>query len=226
MGSIGFKLHCTQFSHMSDQMNRKLTDIDFASYSSETNSVDHLLRSVDYTTQSYVQLAAANMRRSIYWKKDRSVHLDVFWDRLQMNHTVNFRGRLETDKPTLPLPELMQEKFQIVKMNWKDIKDVVMLLREHDVAEKDSGRELVDLSIITNALSNDWGYYHTFTQNIKETQTRIRELAMLSENDRAIVSARLAKMLRTIEDAPKSAKWILRSKIGTKHIWYTEVGEV
>jgi hypothetical protein len=49
---------------------------------------------------------------------------------------------------------------------------------------------------------------------------------MLSENDKATVTARLARVLETIESAPKSAKWTLRSKIGTKRIWYTEVGEV
>jgi hypothetical protein len=226
MGSIAFKMHCTQFSYLGEQLNRKLTDIDFASYTSETTKVDEVLRSLGYTTQSYVQIAVAAMSRSIYWNKNSSVHVDVFWDKLQMNHTVNFRGRLEKDKPTVPLSELLQEKFQIVKINWKDIKDVIMLLREHDLSEHDEGRELIDMSVITNPLSKDWGYYYTFTQNIKETEKRLDELTMLSKGDKTVVSERLSKMLQLIEGAPKTAGWKVRARIGTRRIWYTEVGEV
>jgi hypothetical protein len=225
MGSVAFKLHCPKFSYLSEQMNRKLTDLDFASYTGEMTHVDKLLRGLGYTTQSYVQLAVATMGRSIYWKKDSSVHVDVFWDRLEMNHTVNFKGRLERDKPTIPLSELLQEKFQIVKINWKDVKDAIMLLREHDVAQSDDGREVVDLSVITSALSNDWGYYYTFTQNIRETQNRLGELTMLSDADKANVSEKLARILQIIEDTPKTTKWKMRARIGTRRLWYTEVAD-
>jgi hypothetical protein len=226
MGSIAFKMHCPNFSYLGEQMNRKLTDIDFASYTSETTKVDEVLRGLGYTTQSYVQIAVAAMSRSIYWNKGNSIHVDVFWDKLEMNHVVNFRGRLEKDKPTIPLPELLQEKFQIVKINWKDIKDVIMLLREHDLSENDSGLELIDMSVITKVLSNDWGYYYTFMQNISETNRRLNELPTLSESDKTIVSERLSRMLQLIENVPKTTKWKLRARLGTKRIWYTEVGKV
>jgi hypothetical protein len=226
MGSIAFKLHCPHFSYLNEQMKRKLTDIDFASYSKEITAVDTLLRSLGYTTQSYVQIAVAAMSRSIYWNKSTSVHIDVFWDKLEMNHTVNFVGRLEKDKPTIPLSELLQEKFQIVKINWKDIKDVIMLLREHDISKNDGGRDVIDMSVVNKVLSNNWGYYYTFTENIRETQRRLNELTMLSADDKAIVSERLTRMLQSIEDEPKSSKWKFRAKVGTKRRWYTEVGEM
>jgi hypothetical protein len=226
MGSLAFKLHCTKYAYLSEQMNRKLTDIDLASYSPQQRGVDNLLRSLGYTTHSYVQLAAATMGRSIYWKGSNSVHIDIFWDQLQMNHTIKFAGRLEKDKPTIPLAELLQEKFQIVRINWKDIKDVIMLMLEHDISETENGRESIDLSVITKALANDWGYYYTFTQNIKETHRRIDELTMLSQTDRQVVQDKLTKMLAIIENAPKTTRWRLRAKVGTKRIWYTEVGDV
>jgi hypothetical protein len=72
MGSIAFKMHCPNFSYLGEQMNRKLTDIDFASYTSETTKVDEVLRGLGYTTQSYVQIAVAAMSRSIYWNKGNS----------------------------------------------------------------------------------------------------------------------------------------------------------
>lgn len=226
MGSLAFKLHCPKCGYLAEQMNRKLTDIDLASYSSQQLGVDKLLRSLGYTTQSYIQLAAATMGRSIYWKNSISVHIDVFWDQLEMNHTIRFPGRLEKDKPTIPLAELLQEKFQIVKITWKDIKDVIMLMLEHDMSETDKGPESIDLSVITKVLANDWGYYYTFTQNIQETQRRIDELTMVSQTDREAVRDKLAKMLMIIENTPKTTRWKMRAKLGTKRIWYTEVGEL
>ena len=226
MGSIAFKIHCQNFSYLAEKMERKLTDIDFASYTKESRRVDQLLRGLGYTTQSYVQLAAATMGRSIYWNRNlRSVHVDIFWDRLCMNHTVDFKDRLEEDKPTIPLPELLQEKFQIVKINLKDVKDVILLIREHDVSETDSGPEAIDISGIARILSNDWGYYYTFTENIKKTLGLIGQFETLSEEDKTIVSTRSSKILEAIESAPKNLKWKLRAKIGPSRTWYTEVSE-
>lgn len=227
MGSIAFRIHCPNFSYLAERMERKLTDIDFASYTKESGKVDDLLRDLGYTTQSYVQLAVATMGRSIYWNKDRpSMHVDVFWDRLSMNHTVDFKNRLENDKPTIPLPELLQEKFQIVNINLKDVKDVIMLIREHDVSEGETGSEVIDMPGIIKVLSNDWGYCYTFTENIKKVMHLLSQFETLSEEDRHIVSTRLSKMLNAIESAPKSYKWKLRAKIGTGRIWYAEVSEV
>lgn len=227
MGSIAFKIHCPNFSYLAERMGRKLTDIDFASYTKESGKVDDLLRDLGYTTQSYVQLAVATMGRSIYWNKaSPSMHVDVFWDRLSMNHTVDFKNRLENDKPTIPLPELLQEKFQIVNINLKDVKDVIMLIREHDVSEGETGSEVIDISGIIKVLSNDWGYYYTFTENIRKVMQLLSQFETLSEEDRHIVSTRLSKMLNPIESAPKSYKWKLRAKIGTSRVWYAEVSEI
>ncbi len=226
MGSIAFKIHCPSFSYLAEKMERKLTDIDFASYTKMSRRVDDLLRGLGYTTQSYVQLAAATMGRSIYWNKSLPLfHVDIFWDRLCMNHTVDFKDRLEKDKPTIPIPELLQEKFQIVKINLKDVKDVIMLIREHDVSETDSAPETIDISGIVKVLSNDWGYYYTFTENIKKTLALIGQFESLSEEDKTVVSTRLTKILEAIESAPKNYKWKLRAKIGPSRTWYTEVSE-
>jgi hypothetical protein len=52
-----------------------------------------------------------------------------------MNHIIEFKDRLEKDYPTIPLEELMLEKLQIVKINEKDIKDLIVLILEHEIGE-------------------------------------------------------------------------------------------
>lgn len=224
LGSIAFRCHCPRYSHFHEFMNRKLTDIDFASYTRENYRVDKLLRELGYTTQSYIQATVATLGRSIYWKKEnQKVKVDIFWDELKMNHNIEFRNRLELDNPTIPLSELLQEKLQIVKLNWKDVKDTVMLLVEHDVAEKYVDRETIDLSGIIKRASKDWGYYYTFTTNLKKIQGKILEIQIISDKERSMLDERILRIINAMEKVPKSIGWKMRSKIGPKKRWYNEV---
>jgi len=224
MGSIAFRLHCPKYASYLDSLDRKLTDIDFASYSSERSKVESLLEKLGYTTQSYVQVASATFGRSIYWKKnDKRIKVDIFWDKLKMNHEINFVNRLHLDKPTIPLSELLQEKLQIVKLNMKDVKDTIVLLLEHDVATKSTDKETIDLSPILERVSKDWCYYYTFSENLKKIQEILRGLEILQNKEKAIVNERIVRILDTFEKIPKTLSWKIRAKIGTKKKWYKEV---
>jgi len=224
MGSIAFRIHCPRYVHYLDSLTRTLTDVDFASYSSERSKVENLLEELEYTTQSYVQVAIATLGRSIYWKKDDTrIKVDIFWDKLKMNHDIDFAGRLELEKSTLPLSELLQEKLQIVKLNLKDVKDTIVLLLEHDITEKSTDREVIDLSPILERVSKDWCYYYTFSKNLKVIQDMLRELETLSHEEKLIVDERIVRVLDAFEKVPKSLSWKARAKIGTRKKWYNEV---
>jgi hypothetical protein len=224
MGAIAFKLHCPKCGCYLESLERKLTDIDFASYSSERSKVENLLEKLGYTTQSYVQVATSFFGRSLYWKKDdKEIKVDVFWDRLSMCHEIDFSDRLHLDKPTIPLSELLQEKLQIVKLNPKDVKDTIVLLLEHDVTEKSTDREILDLSPILEKVSKDWGYYYTFSSNLMKIQETLRGLEALSDKEKSTVNERITRILDAFEKEPKSMSWKIRAKIGTKKKWYNEV---
>jgi hypothetical protein len=224
LGSLAFRYHCPRYVKYLDAMDRKLTDLDFASYSTEREKVEKLLKQMGYTTQSYVLIAAAGLGRSLYWKEDdKALKTDIFWDRLSMNHTIDFAGRLELDSPTIPLSELLQEKLQIVNLNAKDVKDTIVLLLEHEVKDEGLDRETVDLAPILEKAATDWGYYYTFTLNLKRIQDYLPEMKMLPDQDRSIVSEKISKILTAFENVPKSLSWKLRAKVGPKKKWYTEV---
>ena len=95
--------------------------------------------------------------------------IEVFFDKLEMNHTISFNKRLEADSPTLPLSELLLQKTQIVKINEKDIKDIIVLLRAHDVGKRDN--ETINLEALAQAgLISDWGFYYTVTTNLQKVK--------------------------------------------------------
>lgn len=224
LGSIAFRIHCPKYVHYLDMMERQLTDIDFASYSKEKSKVEKLLDELGYTTQSYVLVAAAAFGRSIYWKRDdKELKVDIFWDRLSMNHTVDFSGRLEQDRPTIPLSEMLQEKLQIVKLNLKDVKDTIVLLLEHDLSKGSENPDTVDLTPMLENVSNDWGYYYTFSINLKKIKDLLPEQQMLTAEEKATVEKRITTLLEAFEKAPKSLRWKLRAKVGPSSKWYTEV---
>jgi hypothetical protein len=223
LGSIAFRIHCPKFVRYLDMMDRQLTDIDFASYSNERSKVEKLLDELGYTTQSYVLVAAASFGRSIYWKQDnKQLRADIFWDRLSMNHTIDFKGRLELDSPTVPLSELLQEKLQIVELNMKDVKDTIVLLLEHELKESD-GKDSINLSPILQNVSSDWGYYYTFSTNLKKIRENLQNFDVLPADEKATVNNRITAMLESFEAIPKSMKWKLRAKVGPSRKWYTEV---
>lgn len=70
-----------------------------------------------------------------------------------MCHTLYFKNRLLVDYPTIPLAELLLEKMQIVKLAEKDIIDTIILIREHEIGEKDE--KTINATYIANILSKD-----------------------------------------------------------------------
>ena len=142
-----------------------------------------------------------------------------------MCHVVSWeKGRLEIDKPTISLADLMLEKLQIVRINEKDVKDVMMLLLEHGIGDNDD--EIVNGAYISKLMAKDWGFYYTSTTNLNKVKSLLGEYDALSPDDRDVISARIDELLDMIEKEPKSLGWKLRAKVGTKKQWYNDVEEV
>jgi hypothetical protein len=141
-----------------------------------------------------------------------------------MCHMLEFKNRLELDYPTIPLSDLLLQKIQIIKINEKDIKDIIILLREHQIGEFE--KETVNINYIARLLSKDWGFWYTVTLNLDKTKEFLAEYKNLADADRKDVETKLDNILKRIEDEPKSIQWKLRSKVGTSKKWYTEVEEL
>jgi hypothetical protein len=160
--------------------------------------------------------------RQIYYGNEIPM-VEVFYDKLEMNHTIQYGGRLEADSPTLPLAELLLQKIQMVAMNEKDIKDSIVLLRAHDTGEDDN--EVINRKAIGERLFSDWGFYHTGTTNLEKIRDALSKYDALEKEDIAVVDGRLSQLLTYLEGGPKSIKWKLRAKIGTKMQWYNVIDD-
>jgi len=224
MGGMAIYLHSQEYENLWRMLGRLgervFTDIDFASYG---RYGDKLLKFFEKRGYSYDPrlLWHYGRQRQIFFG-GRVPMVEVFFDRLEMCHTINFKGRLEVDKPTLPPTELMLQKLQIVELNEKDIKDLIVLLRAHPVGMDDEDK--INLNVLKRAgLMDDWGFWYTVTTNLRKVRESLRGYDVLSDEDVGVVDERIKRLLEFLEKEPKSLKWKMRARVGTKKKWYREV---
>jgi hypothetical protein len=226
LGGAAIRIHCPGSDHMYDLLKRvPKHDMDFVSYSKYRPLTKQFMKDMGYTP--YITLAmtsALGRYRQIFNDAQGNKAIDVFLDILPMCHVIDFRGRLEVDRPTVPPAELFLLKAQIVEMNQKDWQDMCILLREHDVGNSD--RDTINLDHVSEILANDWGFYHTVTTNMKKLQEYVAECPGLKGDDRATISDRVKAITDRVEKEPKTLKWKMREKIGTSRKWYNVVEEV
>jgi hypothetical protein len=198
--------------------------MDFVTYSKFRPVTKKLF--VDLGYEPYISLmmtGATGRHRQIFNDKDGNKAIDVFLDKLEMCHVIDFKGRLEVDSPTVPLAELLLQKLQIVQTNEKDIQDSIILLTEHDLGKTD--KEEINADYVTQVLANEWGFCHTVTENLSRLKEFVGKYE-LSTKDQDAVLERVGRLNDLIEKKPKSLQWKLRAKVGTSTKWYNTVEEV
>jgi hypothetical protein len=222
LGASAIRLHCPHNQSLLNALKRMITDIDFAAYGKQKTEVVRFLTEHGYRPRQHLTIGAF-VGREIFEHGD-GTHVDVFFDKLEYCHTIYFRNRLERDRPTIPLSELLLEKTQIVQINEKDLKDLAIMLLEHEIGDVDG--ETINAKEIAKTLSNDWGFYYTFTTNIAKVEDLIQKYEILTEENKKLIKQRIASLLEYVESEPKTTSWKLRARVGPRKKWYRDVEEV
>lgn len=221
LGAIAFRIHCPEFSYLYDTFKREITDIDLVGYKRQKTGIFDLIQNLGYYVKKHEMLLYASQNRFFFHSKDNAWHVDVFLDELSMCHKIDFKGRLEIDFPTVSLADLLLEKMQIVQINEKDVKDTIILLREHQVGNQND--ETINAEYISDILSKDWGFYYTVTSNLKKIKNFLTRYSSLETVDRQDVKRKIDELLKKAKEKEKSLGWKMRAKIGTRKKWYNEV---
>ena len=222
MAGCAVRIHCMGHVQLHQtKMQRNLRDIDVVTLHKHKKQLETQLGAIGYG----VQLVKFQSDRDVYEDKARGMLVDVFYDRLNMCHSIDFVDRIELDFPTVSLADLVLQKLQIVEINERDAKDVIVLFLEHEVGEID--KETINGKYIAKLLSDDWGFYYTVTENIKKVNNFALKYSesMLPPQELEVFKTRTGQLSAMIETLPKSFKWKMRQKIGTKTLWYNEVEE-
>jgi hypothetical protein len=138
--------------------------------------------------------------------------MDIFVDRMQMCHKLDFRARLQVDPRTLSLADLLLTNLQIVEINEKDMLDVMALFMDFVVENSD---RCINAAYIAGLTANDWGLYKTLDTNLKKMKAFALERHFPLQ-----VAERIDNLLAAIDQQPKSLSWKARSMIGERVPWY------
>ena len=224
LGSIAYRLQCPNNLHLFHDTKRVLTDVDFAAERKQNRAIRQFLAARGYVADEGIYVASEGARHA-YLHKDTGLNVDVFADELYFCHRIPFKDRLDLDRPTISTTDLLLEKMQIVEINLKDFKDTVVLMLEHPLSNQEAGPKAIDVAYITDIMRQDWGFYYTFTTNLKRVPDYFGEFPSIEDRQRAVVQDRVKALIEAIESAPKTFSWKMRSKIGTRSLWYQEVSE-
>ncbi len=208
-------------------------DLDLAAYSKQRRDVMNFFESEKGFSYDIMLRALYGYKRLIYFHPAGLYYVDIFFDKLEFNHDVVWgsrpgRGRLELDYPTMSLTDLALGKLQITKITRKDLIDLAVLLKAHDICIEES-KECINGDYIATILSDDWGFWYDATNNLRKLIDFANSLAKdgrIPSNVANTIASKASKLLSIIDSKPKTKKWISRSRIGTSKPWYREVEEV
>ncbi len=191
-------------------------DLDFAAYGRQRRDIDGVMEILGYEPHQRFN-ALHGHRRLKYSDPEEGVMIDVFVDSFHMCHQLPFANRLELHQSTIPLADLLLSKLQIVQMGEKDLRDIYVILHDHELgAEADA--DSVDAAFIARLCGDDWGWYKTVTMNIERSIDLVDDF-LAGEQQRAYVT-RARQLREMIEAAPKSLRWQARARIGEARRWY------
>ena len=223
LGSLGVALHCEDARELLPAFDKTYADIDLAAYGRDARAIAGMLGGLGYHDDRDIY-ATSEGRRSIFDDPARGIHVDVFYDRLEFCHTIPIAGRLAADRPTIPLTELLLSKLQIVRINSKDVVDIVLLLLDHPLARGDDG--VIDVDRIARLCGDDWGLWRTMTLNLEKVSALAATYPQLRPDQAERVRSAAAEIKARIDAAPKSLAWRLRDRVGDRRQWWVDVDEV
>jgi hypothetical protein len=209
------------------------TDLDLIGYGKQRKEIIKLFEDeLKFRPEPMIN-ALFGDKRLIFYHPQGKYHVDVFLNKLEFSHDVNFgdkpgSGRLELDYPTITLADIVLEKLQIHYINLKDLVDLIILFMGHELSEE-GGKDVIDGGYIAKILSDDWGFWYDATTNLEKTKElakTLREKGKLSDEHMRIVMERIDKLRRIIDATQKTKNWQKRAKIGTNKPWYREVEEM
>jgi hypothetical protein len=198
-------------------LRRTIGDLDVVTDQGSGSKVERMLVRLGYRTDTPFNIVSRPERLRLLDDVNNR-HVDVFVGKFRMCHEIPFATVTHATAETISVAELLLTKLQIARLTEKDITDVFALLHAHDVGGP------TELSIAT-LCAGDWGLSQTVLLGIDSCRTAL-ERSGLVPADRRVVAERLTALGHAIEQTPKSRRWKLRARIGTRLRWYELPEEV
>ncbi len=207
LGGVAIRVLCPS-ARDGGPWQRSLADIDLATVPGERKATERLLREKGLEPEAHFNLMNGSER--LRYLDEDGAHVDVFLGEMRLCHVIEWRKALGHEMTTLPVPELLLTKLQIVKIEEKDLGDLSALLQDQWPAVE------ADRKRLTRLVGQDWGLWKTSLLNLE----------ILGRSDVALVASRAGDLAESWRSGPRSLKYRARAIVGERVRWYEEPEEV
>jgi hypothetical protein len=221
LGGMAVRVLCPDFP---PRPATGLQDIDLASVTSSRKSLQKFL--IEQGHQPDKNFNALYGHKQLYFVSALSGRpIDVLIDKLSMCHELEFKDRITRMPYTLDPLDVLLSKLQIVKLNEKDVRDIVYLLSGYPVREGTAAGTIA-LDLYRPIVGDDWGWWRTVTMNLEKIVELIGEQPELVPPGATYdPAAQGAVLTKAAEESPKSRRWKMRARLGDRVRWYQEPEE-
>src|SRR3954447_5138611 len=207
LGGVAFQLLCPS-ARPGGRYHRALADIDVATTGRARRSLDALAQVAGFAPDE--QFNRMNGATRMRYADDDGSHLDVFVDEFRLCHVLSWGKDLPVGQPTLPLAELLLTKLQVVRLEPKDVSDLLALFTDRWPEIQAERPRLAEL------VRNDWGLWRTARGSLET----------LAASPDPVAAGRAAELLERWLQIPLGAKARMRAAVGDRLRWYEEPEEV
>ncbi len=216
IGGLAFRQHCSEI----DFCERDYGDIDLVGLSDESSIIIKTLNDLDYKENTRYTLVSGGTRL-LFEKFGSSDHVDIFLDKLRMEHDIDLRLRLGFEKLTISVSDLLVCKLIILRFNEKDYRDIITIVKDLDVGYEDLP-SVINMNYVGELCSRNWGLYQDVTSSIDDC-IKFIENYQLDEETAQKVALKFNLIRTAIVNHPKSLRWKFRSLIGERYPWRKKV---
>jgi hypothetical protein len=230
LGGLGVREHC----HTLELCARDHSDLDMVAPAEQAQQLARLFAGFGYVENHDVSTATWNTELQFVRSCEHGQgsgeqrahaddHVDVFLDTFRMDHDIDLARRLQIEPYTVSLSDLLLTKLQIFRLTEKDLRDIVTLLVDVEVGDED-GPRVIDSLYVGKLCADDWGLFYDVTMNLQ----RVDEGAAafnLSEAQLAHVRRGILRLIAAIDRTPKSMRWRLRARLGTRVSWHSRLDD-
>jgi hypothetical protein len=207
LGGVAFQLLCPS-ARAGGRYHRPLADIDLATTGRGRKALDALAVAAGFVPEEHFN--RMNGATRLRYEDADGSHLDVFVDEFRLCHVLTWGKRLPVGQLTLPLAGLLLTKLQVVRLEAKDISDLLALFTDRWPEMQAERARLGEL------VRNDWGLWRTARGSLET----------LAGAPEPVAAARAGDLLEHWRAIPLGLKARMRATVGDRVRWYEEPEEL
>ncbi|MHA2118560.1 MAG: hypothetical protein ACW98J_06545, partial [Candidatus Thorarchaeota archaeon] len=110
VGGLAINKHCTEH----DFCDRSHGDLDFVALSSQYENIVEVMKEAGYNEVTSMTFSTGGSRL-LFERPGMVDHIDLFMDRIDIEHVIDLRNRLEIDEDTVSISDLLLLKLTITR---------------------------------------------------------------------------------------------------------------